>query len=67
MNPNITWDVIVANPDKSWNCNLLSRNPNITWDIVAANPDHGWNYRCLCLNPMTKHQFFQKQLSCVLK
>ena len=26
-NPNITWDIIVANPDKSWNWRALSSNP----------------------------------------
>ena len=38
-NPNITWDIVLANPDKAWDYNCLSQNPNITWDIVSAHPD----------------------------
>ena len=43
-NPNITWEIIQANPDKEWNWYLLSGNPNITWDIVEANPDNPWDW-----------------------
>jgi hypothetical protein len=28
-NPNITWDIVEANPDKPWNWGGLSKNPNI--------------------------------------
>ena len=34
LNPNITWDIVNANPDKAWGYYYLSGNPNITWDIV---------------------------------
>jgi len=42
-NPNITMDIVKANPDKPWNWYYLSENPNITMDIVEANPDKPWN------------------------
>ena len=50
-NPNITWDIIKAHPDKPWNYKNVSRNPNITWDIVVSNPDEPWDYEYLSLNP----------------
>ena len=43
-NPNITWKIEEANPDKEWN--RLSQNPNITCEIIEANPDNprAWCY-----------------------
>ena len=35
----VTWDIVVANPDVIWSYTSLSRNPNITWDIVQSTPD----------------------------
>ena len=46
-NPNITWDIVQANPDKPQN----SDTPNITWDIICDNPDKPWNYDWLSDNP----------------
>jgi hypothetical protein len=67
QNPNITWDIVVANPGITWNCHYLSMNASITWDIVAANQDKDWNYWFISKNPVSKHPFFQRQLSFVLK
>jgi len=50
-NPQVTWDIVQANPDKQWDWGCLSRNPNITWDIVQANPDKPWDWRWLSRNP----------------
>ena len=50
MNPNITWDIVAANPDKPWNSCWLSRNPNITWEIMVANPDKPWDWMALSCN-----------------
>ena len=51
QNPNITWEIVQANPDKPWRYSMLSRNPNITWEIVQANPDENWNFNMLSKNP----------------
>ena len=58
---------MVSNPVIDWDYDYLCLNPTITWDIVSANPDKPWNYLYLSSNPMTKHPFFQRQLSYVLK
>ena len=51
-NPNITWGIVQANPDKQWDYEWLSaKNPNITWGIVQANPDKPWSYYWLSENP----------------
>ena len=42
MNPNITFDIVLAHPEQPWNWRFLSRNPNITFDIVLAHPDKPW-------------------------
>jgi hypothetical protein len=49
-NPNITWDIIQANPNKPWNWNCLSYNKNITWDIIKANPDKSWDWYYISSN-----------------
>jgi hypothetical protein len=49
-NPNITWEIVQANPDKPWYFGWLSRNPNITWEIVQANPDENWCFHALSQN-----------------
>ena len=68
QNPNITWDIIEANPDKPWQYGVVDRNPNITWDIVEANLDKPWRYDWLAKNQMSKHPHFQnRQLSYVFK
>ncbi len=51
INPNITWDIITANPDYDWNIQAVSKNPNITWEIIAANPDFGWDMISVTINP----------------
>ena len=51
QNPNITWEIVQANPDKPWCFNMLSKNSNITWDIVQANPDKSWIFFKLSRNP----------------
>ena len=50
MNPNITFDIVLAHPDKSWDWDSLSRHPNITFDIVIAHPDKPWNWYWLSSN-----------------
>lgn len=50
MNPNITWNIVQANPEKPWSYEFLSKNPNITWDIVQANPNKDWNFKFLSAN-----------------
>ena len=41
---NITWDIIVSNPDKPWYWNSISHNPNITLKIIQENLDKEWNW-----------------------
>jgi uncharacterized protein len=50
-NPNITWEIVQANPQKRWDYGILSENPNITWEIVQANPEKSWRYDYLSKNP----------------
>ena len=67
QNPNITWEIVQDNPNIPWNYHYLSQNPNITWEIVQDNSEIPWNYKSLSYNKMSKHPFFTKQLSYVLK
>jgi hypothetical protein len=43
-NPIITWDIVLANPNKPWKWYGLSMNPNIVWDIVVAYHDKPWDW-----------------------
>ena len=61
-NPNVTWDIVKQNPDKSWhygglfqtrigvgqNCLQIQALIGI---IVSSNPDKPWNYCYLSSNP----------------
>ena len=62
-NPNVTWEIVEANPDKRWNWNCLSRNPSITWEIVEASPDKPWDWGSLSQNKFTKaKEEFEKRV-----
>ena len=49
--PDLTWDIIQANPDYPRDWQGISVNPNITWDIIQANPDYPWDYYTMTGNP----------------
>ena len=50
QNPNITWDIIINNPDKPWRWCGINQNPNITWDIIINNPDKPWDWNAFSFN-----------------
>jgi len=54
-NPNITWEIVLKNPNKPWAWDGLSQNPNITWEIVSQNLDKKWNWYWLSRNHFTKY------------
>ena len=58
--PNITWDIIKANPGYQWDWYAISSHPNITWDIIQANPDSPWNWRKLACHPNITWDIIQK-------
>ena len=60
---NITWDIIVENPQFNWNYHYVSMNKNITWEIVKNNPDKPWDYNCLLKHIFTKEKklFYEKE------
>ncbi len=62
LNPNITWDIIQANPDKPWNWYCISYNPSIAWDNIQANPDLPWNWYCISYNPNITPQIIKDNL-----
>jgi hypothetical protein len=43
-NPNITWEIIQANPNHPWCRDYVSSNPNITREIIHAHPEIPWNW-----------------------
>jgi hypothetical protein len=75
LNPNFTWDIICENPDmwtSIW-CHVnylrhpFSGNPNIDWEFIETHYEIGYDYAYLSENPMSKHPYFHKQLSYILK
>jgi hypothetical protein len=44
-NPNITWDIVVSNPDKRWDWSYMTSNPNITFYLNQINRVIGLNYQ----------------------
>jgi len=49
--PCITWDIIQAHPEKSWNWEFISMNSNITWEIIQSNPIMPWDWHFISMNP----------------
>jgi hypothetical protein len=62
QNPNITPDIVQANPDKPWNYDALSIHPNITSDIVSENLDKPWNF-----NELAQKQEINQTINYVVK
>jgi uncharacterized protein with HEPN domain len=50
-NPNITWDIVRNNLDKSWVFEQLTLNPVITPVIIKNNPNILWDYQYFSKNP----------------
>jgi hypothetical protein len=48
--PNLSIDIILANPTLHWNWETVSRNPRITADMVAEHPELPWDYAALSEN-----------------
>jgi hypothetical protein len=51
LNPNITWNIIQANPDIQWDWLNISQNLNISLHIILSNPDKPWNWNNISKNP----------------
>ena len=58
-NPNLTWEYVKENRDRSWSWFRLSGNSCITMDIVNDNPNEPWDYKGLSLNPNITWEIIQ--------
>uniref|UniRef100_A0A6C0BD74 Uncharacterized protein n=1 Tax=viral metagenome TaxID=1070528 RepID=A0A6C0BD74_9ZZZZ len=62
-NPNITWEIVQANPDKPWNYNQLLQNPNITPKIISENMVLFKPYiKFFQYNKLNYHSYFQSAI-----
>ena len=59
QNLNITWEIILHNPDKPWEWSSISRNKNITWEIIKNNPDNLWNWMGISHHPNITWEIIQ--------
>ena len=50
LHKNLTWDIVIANPDKPWCWYALSKNKNIKWDIIIRHPDKSWDWQNISMN-----------------
>jgi hypothetical protein len=41
-NPNITWEIITANPHLPWDWTAVSYNPNLTWETIYTRSNWDW-------------------------
>lgn len=51
--PCVTLEIVLANPEFSWNWHRLSANPNFTVDMALAHPDLPWSWPALSQNAST--------------
>lgn len=62
-NQNVTWEIIMANPDINWIWQGISMNVNMTWDIILANLDCDWSWMAVAENPgIIPIEQFRKQV-----
>lgn len=45
IHPDITWNIVIKNPEIKWNYRVLSDNPNITPNIIKKYPQYPWRIR----------------------
>ena len=50
-NPSITFEDVVAHPEKPWNWYRLSLNTSTTFHDVVAHPNKPWGWAALSRNP----------------
>ena len=50
-NPNVTWELMIANPQLFQKYISKSINPNITWEIIQNYSEIQWDYHSLSANP----------------
>ena len=63
MNPNITIDFVLANPNKPWNYYNLSSNPNITMEFIKNNPYKSWDYHYISRNKHIMIEFIKNNIN----
>jgi len=51
VNPNLTWEYIIMNPNSRWDWCEISKHPNITWEIIKRNLTYPWIWSCVVRNP----------------
>ena len=54
QNPNITMEMVNADPTKPWEWNAISYNPNLTMEMILANPTKDWNWFGIAINTFIK-------------
>ena len=54
--PNITMEIVLANPDIEWNWQFLSRNRKITWMNVLNNIILPWDWKELSGKPLRRSE-----------
>ena len=59
-NPNITMEIIEANPYTRWDYwSGISRNPNLTMEFIRANPDKRWDWGAISNHPNLTMEFIE--------
>ena len=62
MNPNISLDIINANPEIDWNWELLSYCKYISLESIVANLDKPWNWDTISTYPNITWDFINANL-----
>lgn len=52
LNPLVTWDDIIKNPNFQWDYGYISRNINISIKNIIENMDLGWDFCAIVRNPI---------------
>lgn len=62
-NPNLTWDIVKANPEIEWDYHTMTVNPNITWEIMQTNSEFAQYKLMFLANPNISWKIIDSQLS----
>ena len=63
-NPNITMEMILADPTKPWSWAGISANPNLTMEIILANLTKPWFWYGISSNAFIKEKEAIRDIEC---
>ena len=60
QNPNVTMEILRANPKCNWSYSALLANPNLTWEYIKDHLDKPWDFKILSRHKIVTWEIIQQ-------